>query len=257
MSRLEAAAEAIMHARSQEEAFRHYCAFVAHHGYDKAVFSLMTDHPSIGETALHGMLTVYPEDWMKYYRERDCHEVDPVFQLIISRPGAFFWSHAIEKLSLMPRFQGKADASWARLMKEAAEAGLHDGISVSIVNASGEIAGFGISRPQAEDDHNINALADIFLLSSMFYDSYLGSYRSGQAPHLTQREKDVLSWSAAGKTDWEIAEITGISTATVRFHWNNIFKKMGSNNKMAATVTAVRRKLIIPDTLRSINQKQG
>lgn len=252
MTRLQTTAEAILGAETQEEAFRRYCDFVGHHGYDKAVFSLMTDHPSIGEKALHGFLTVYPDDWMKYYREHDCHEVDPVFQLIISMPGAFFWSDAIRKLSQTPRFGGQIRSEWQKLLHEAKDAGLADGIGVSIVNSSGEIAGFGISRTQPEDEQNIKSLADIFLLSSVFYDKYLGFYEADQAPHLTEREKDVLNWSASGKTDWEIAQITGISRATVRFHWNNIFQKMGTNNKMAATVNAVRRKLIIPDTLQSI-----
>jgi DNA-binding CsgD family transcriptional regulator len=252
MTKLQSAAEAILNTQTQEEAFAEYCAFVSDHGYDKAVFSLMTDHPSIGEKALHGFLTVYPEDWMKHYRQYNCHEVDPVFQLIISRPGAFFWSQAISKLSQTPRFQGRVRNEWQKLLRDAADAGVADGISISIVNASGEIAGFGVSRAQSEGEHNIKSLADIFLLSSVFHDKYLGFYEADAAPQLTEREKDVLSWSAAGKTDWEIAEITGISRATVRFHWNNIFQKMGMNNKMAATVNAVRRKLIIPDTLQSI-----
>jgi DNA-binding CsgD family transcriptional regulator len=251
MTKLQSAAEAILKAQTQEEAFGEYCAFVGQHGYDRAVFSLMTDHPSIGEKALHGFLTVYPEDWMKYYRQNDCHEIDPVFQLILSKPGAFFWAEAISKLSETPRFQGRVREEWQRLLQEAEDAGVADGIGVSMVNASGEIAGFGVSRARPEVDHNIKSLADIFLLSSVFHDKYLAFYEKSAAPLLTEREKDVLSWSASGKTDWEIAEITGISRTTVRFHWNNIFEKMGTNNKMAATVNAVRRKLIIPDTLQS------
>jgi DNA-binding CsgD family transcriptional regulator len=252
MTKLQSAAEAILNAQTQKEAFGTYCDFVGHHGYDKAIFSLVTDHPSIGEKALHGFLTVYPDDWIKYYRQHDCHEVDPVFQLILSRPGAFFWAHAISKLSQTPRFQGRVRGEWQNLLREAEDAGVADGIGVSIVNASGEIAGFGIARAQPEAEHNIKSMADIFLLSSVFHDKYMGFYEAGAAPRLTEREKDVLSWSASGKTDWEIAEITGISRTTVRFHWNNIFQKMGTNNKMAATVNAVRRKLIIPDTLQSI-----
>lgn len=251
MTRLQSAAEAILNAQTQEEAFLWYCDFARYHGYGSAVFSLMTDHPSIGEKAQHGFLTAYPDDWMRYYRENDCHTVDPVFQLIISKPGAFFWSQAIAMLSRTPRYHGRAREEWQRLLDEARDAGLVDGISVSIVNASGEIAGFGISRSQPDNDRDIRVLADVFLLSSVFHDKYLGFYETDVAPRLTERERDVLSWSASGKTDWEIAEITGISRATVRFHWNNIFQKMKTNNKMAATVNAVRRKLIIPDTLQS------
>ncbi|MCO6188046.1 LuxR family transcriptional regulator [Rhizobium sp. L1K21] len=256
MSKLQSSAEALLIAQNQEETFRIYCDFVEYLGYDTAVFSLLSDHDSIGLKRLHGFLTDYPEDWIKHYHQNDCHEVDPVYQLGLSKPGAFFWSDAIDELSRVPRFGGDVREDWHQLMREAEDAGVADGLTVSIFNASGEVAGFGISRKQTVGKGNIEHLAEVFLLSSVFYDKFLSFYQTAPVPHLTEREKDVLSWSASGKTDWEIAEITAISTATVRFHWNNIFQKLGVNNKTAATVMAIRRKLIIPEALRSAVVKQ-
>ena len=49
--------------------------------------------------------------------------------------------------------------------------------------------------------------------------------------HLTVRERDALTWVAAGKSDWEIAAILGLSQTTVRFHVDNARKKLGAVNR--------------------------
>jgi len=254
MSKLQTAIEAIQNAQTQEQAFTTFCDAVAAYGYDRAGFSLMTDHPSIGQEAFHWLSSNYPEDWMAHYARHDYQEIDPVFQLILARPGAFFWSDAVAELGRTPRFFARPLDDSRNMMLEAADAGLADGIGISVVNAWGEVTGLGISRSVADGERDIRSLADIYLLSSTFQEKYLGFHDTREIPNLTQREKEILNWSASGKTDWEIAEITGISRATVRFHWNNIFRKMMVNNKMSATIKAVMRKLIIPGSVRPNGQ---
>ena len=53
-------------------------------------------------------------------------------------------------------------------------------------------------------------------------------------PLLTDREHDCLAFVAEGKTDWEIANLLGISEATTRFHLNNARKKLGAVNRAQA-----------------------
>ena len=36
-------------------------------GYDTIVYSLMTDHPSLGLERMHGLEVSYPADWMNHY----------------------------------------------------------------------------------------------------------------------------------------------------------------------------------------------
>ena len=62
---------------------------------------------------------------------------------------------------------------------------------------------------------------------------------SGRA--LTEREIDVLRWTADGKTSAEIAEIMCISERTVNFHVNNVVAKLGACNKTSAAVRAASR----------------
>jgi len=57
--------------------------------------------------------------------------------------------------------------------------------------------------------------------------------RTTQA-HLTAREREVLEWIAAGKTDRDIADILGISPRTVHKHLQRIYEKLGVENRTAA-----------------------
>jgi predicted ATPase/DNA-binding CsgD family transcriptional regulator len=64
---------------------------------------------------------------------------------------------------------------------------------------------------------------------------------------LTQREVEVLQLIAAGKTDREIAEALVIAASTVRRHVNNIYAKIGVNNRAEATRYTLREGLIPMD----------
>lgn len=55
---------------------------------------------------------------------------------------------------------------------------------------------------------------------------------------LSAREKDVLRWTAEGKTAGEAAHIMNISERTVNFHIANAMQKLNCVNKTVATVRA-------------------
>jgi DNA-binding NarL/FixJ family response regulator len=56
---------------------------------------------------------------------------------------------------------------------------------------------------------------------------------------LSEREREVLLWTAAGKTSSETAAILGISGRTVAFHITNILLKLDAVNKTQAVAKAV------------------
>lgn len=57
---------------------------------------------------------------------------------------------------------------------------------------------------------------------------------------LTVRESQVLYWISNGKTNREIAEILGMSPRTVNKHLEQIFPKLGVENRTAAARSAIR-----------------
>lgn len=58
--------------------------------------------------------------------------------------------------------------------------------------------------------------------------------------NLTEREAEVLLWLTRGKTNQDIGEILGISTRTINKHLEQVFEKMGVENRTAAALLADR-----------------
>ena len=57
---------------------------------------------------------------------------------------------------------------------------------------------------------------------------------------LTVRESDVLLWIANGKTNREIGQILDMSPRTVNKHLEQVFRKVGVENRTAAAASAIR-----------------
>ena len=55
---------------------------------------------------------------------------------------------------------------------------------------------------------------------------------------LTSRESEVLSWLSKGKTNRDIAQILGLSPRTVDKHLEQIYAKLGVENRTAAAAVA-------------------
>lgn len=59
---------------------------------------------------------------------------------------------------------------------------------------------------------------------------------SATAPKLTRREAEILGWLGEGKTNVEIAALLGISPRTVEKHCENLFAKLGVENRFGAAL---------------------
>jgi DNA-binding CsgD family transcriptional regulator len=57
---------------------------------------------------------------------------------------------------------------------------------------------------------------------------------------VTQREAEVLLWIARGKSNRDIAEILDLSPRTVNKHLEQIYAKLGVENRASAAALAVR-----------------
>lgn len=63
---------------------------------------------------------------------------------------------------------------------------------------------------------------------------------------LTDREREVLLWAAAGKTSSETSQILGLTERTVKWHSTRAREAFGVATTTQAVVEAVRRRLIHP-----------
>ncbi|MDH4143869.1 MAG: response regulator transcription factor [Acidimicrobiia bacterium] len=91
---------------------------------------------------------------------------------------------------------------------------------------------------------SLGAEADLARLRSLSEGSQTHSAVEANSAGLSPRELEVLSHVAAGRTSPEIAEELTISPHTVRRHLENIFVKLGVNNRAAATAYAYEHGLL-------------
>jgi DNA-binding response OmpR family regulator len=63
---------------------------------------------------------------------------------------------------------------------------------------------------------------------------------------MNERQLETLTWTARGKTSWEIAKILGLSKKTVDFHLNGARIKLGASTRAEAAIKAAIGRLIKP-----------
>jgi len=93
--------------------------------------------------------------------------------------------------------------------------------------------------PPPDDGETQQVELLLSLVSKAIHDAMLRIERPSRSASLTEREREVLRWTAVGKTSTEVAQILTISENTIKFHIKNATHKLGTANKTAAVVKAV------------------
>jgi DNA-binding CsgD family transcriptional regulator len=231
--------EASNRAASVEELFEVYKKAMAGLGFDRLIFSLMTDHLAIERRAGHGIIVNYPADWMEFYLSNGFEAADPVRHKMYVAEGAFAWSSLLDQPHLT-RLQ-------ERCLALGAESGLRDGIGIPLRGPRGAIAGIGAASSAGGVPLDRNTLSRAQLLSAQFYTAFLALERKPQAPSfvpLTDREQEVLKWCSRGKTKAEISDIMCLSENTIKFHMKIIFQKLETHDVTLAVLKAYNMGLI-------------
>lgn len=187
-----------------------------------------------------------PAGWRKYYQEHGWNcKTDPLRRRALQEITPILWREAVH------------DAP--ALFAKAREFGLVAGVTHPVHGPGGQWSCLSFIKNrggmQAERETLI-ALPKCQLLAGYVHNAvarHIGrrvgpSLRGGQADTLelvlTERERDCLTWAAAGKTAAEIAALLPIAERTVTFHLTNARRKLGASNSRNAYTAAVALKLI-------------
>jgi LuxR family quorum-sensing system transcriptional regulator SolR len=216
-------------ADDERELFSKLVAYATSLGFEYVCYGLQApvpvSHPQVE------ILDAYPAGWMSHYQQRGFLAVDPTVQLGRLSPRPVVWSD-------------ETFASARSLWNDARDFGLVTGISQSSWAANGIFGLLSFARSAGvvepgELEHlteRINWLAGV--THTLMCRFIAPRFATQPDIPLTAREKDVLRWSAEGKTASEIGMILNIAERTVNFHVNNILVKLNATNKIQAAVRA-------------------
>jgi len=228
-----------------------YQSAMSAHGYDRCVYTLVTDHPSINKPACHGILFTYPDEWMKYYMDRGYDRHDPVVRAAAVATRPLLWDDLCAGVPLT-KLQSK-------IMNEAKDAHLHDGLGIPIFGGFGEIAGVGLASSAGGVNPDPMTICLLRAITYQFHALYceheaatLQKNDFQQLPlQLSPREREILTWLAEGKSIPVVSDLLGIDINTAKTHLKRIYKKLNASEKTMAVLKAYRLGLISPSSIRT------
>ncbi len=176
-----------------------------------------------------------PQDYIDHYSENNYILRDPIVTEFRRTIRPYSWGDVRKFREL--------DKSERKIIDDATEWGARDGFMVPIVTHSGSISGFCPCGSEPNLSPRARAALELIAIYSHHaLKRALIETRRNEPAHipLSPREREVMQWVAAGKTDDEIGEILHISETTVKTHFGRAALKMNAVRRAYAVVQAIR-----------------
>jgi DNA-binding CsgD family transcriptional regulator len=124
--------------------------------------------------------------------------------------------------------------------------GFAAGVASALHLPSGQHIAYGVDRDrrvQSDPAERMRLATAVHTIAAHCVDPVLRHLsdpvvRAEETPRLTSRERQMLQWTALGKSASMVSEITNLSFSTVNFHLRNATHKLGCNNKHVAACRA-------------------
>jgi LuxR family quorum sensing-dependent transcriptional regulator len=180
------------------------------------------------------LVQVAPPAWPELYSSRQFIKTDPVIERLRGAVMPFAW-HVSD-------FDETAPAAGREVMERRADLGITGGFCVPVARRQGlAFVLMSGERPQL-DSHSKPLLHLVAIYAFDRIRDLIKPSKPGVA--ITAREREVLTWIAAGKSAWEIGEILSIAKRTVDEHAQTVARKLGAVNRTQAVAIALRDRLI-------------
>jgi len=185
-----------------------------------------------GEEQVDLLLNGLPDGFGQRFVGRKYGSANPISRRARQSDEAFFW-HDVS-------YDKAADPAGSRVMEDAATAGLTDGYCVPVHLPEGGrgLVSFLGGAIALSDEDRLALQAVSFAAHAQVL--HLKGAEGKAAARLTAREREVLRWTAAGKTADATAGILSISVRTVEYHLLNAARKLNTANRTHTVVEALR-----------------
>jgi LuxR family quorum-sensing system transcriptional regulator SolR len=218
----------LLGARNHAEAFEWVTRYGNELGFEHCAYGMRAPLP-ISRTPF-SLLSNYPECWQRRYKERNYLLIDPTVRHGLGSTSPILW----------PTDPVDGREFW----EEAWAAGLRHGWAQASRDASGAVGMLSFARAEeritaSELDHIESKMALLAQTAHIVLSSFLmPSVLPESTRKLSLREREILRWTAEGKTSYEIGSILGVTARTINFHVNNAVAKLAASNKTHAVVKA-------------------
>ena len=176
------------------------------------------------------LMSTYEDAWRQRYHDANYVASDPTVRHGTRSMEPLVWSHDLF---------ANAPQLWA----EAQCFGLRVGWAQSCFDAEGRVGMLTVAR-----SHEPFSAAELLMidpalrvLANVSHAAMAPAMTKRKQPKrrpLTLREREVLKWTADGKTSEQMAAILEISTSTVNFHMKSVLDKLQVSNRTAAATCA-------------------
>lgn len=181
------------------------------------------------------------DNYFRDYNELNCMKFDGILWQVRNESLPIPWGLSEQRANM--------DKREIPLFSLADDYGIFRGVMVPIHGPQG-FSALGTASTEGEADFRkrlpefglITQLVGIYLHDAVH--RVCVDYSPSSIPKLTPRERECLSWAAAGKTAWEISQILAISEATIIFHTENAKKKVAAKTLPQAVARAIALRLI-------------
>jgi len=178
----------------------------------------------------------YPEAWIERYQRDEFYKQDTAAARSHASTMPVLWTDDLYREA--PQFR-----------QQACEHGLRHGWTQSVHDLQHNESQVSVCRPIGEV-----SIAELYdkagkvqwlchTLHAIVSEHHLARLSSPPLK-MSERELEVLRWSAAGKTAADVACILSLSQSTVNFHIRSVITKTNAANKAGAIAIAMMRGLI-------------
>lgn len=202
-------------------------AFIAGYGLNASACGAWD---GLGQQRVHRFFfNDWPETWLQLYTERDFFPVDPFVEEARRAVAPFLWSEVEHQRPLTPRAKEVYDV--------ARKYGWREVVGIPIHGPAGYQGMVSLASMEEITVSPVD-LACLDMAARVIHEKCRKEIGFGLAPEdtpkLTARELESMQWVAVGKTDWEIAQLLGISTSTAHFHVESAKKKLAVTSRTEA-----------------------
>ncbi|GLO48304.1 MULTISPECIES: autoinducer binding domain-containing protein [Pseudomonas] len=175
----------------------------------------------------------YPHEWIERYQRDELYKQDPVANMSHRSTMPVLWTDDLYREA--PQFR-----------EAACQSGLRHGWTQSLHDLQHNESQISVARPAgAIDEAELYGKAGSVQWLCHTLHAVLGEHHlkalCPPEPKMSERELEVLKWTAAGKTASDIGCILSLSQSTVNFHIRSVITKTNASNKTGAIAIAALR----------------